>query len=259
VRSIEAGRRFSADVDSGGKTSTVRADIVVNAAGPFAAQVGAMLGAELPIENVYQQKIAFEDKRGVVPRELPFTIDLDGVELDWSDEERALLAEDPDTSWLTGRLPGGVHCRPEGGDAGAWVKLGWAYNNEASEPQEDLANEPLMDPQYPEIVVRAATRLQPSLGIYTEHFPERYSHYGGYYPMTRENWPLVGPMGMEGAFMTGALSGFGSMAACAAGAICASWISGAELPHYAQQLSMARYADADLMAELGGASSRGIL
>jgi hypothetical protein len=49
------------------------------------------------------------------------------------------------------------------------------------------------------------------------------------------------------------------MSACAAGALCAAWITGDELPGYANQLSMARYADKDLMAELENAQSLGIL
>lgn len=56
---------------------------------------------------------------------------------------------------------------------------------------------------------------------------------GGYYPMTRENWPLIGPLGVDGAYIAGALSGFGSMTACAAGAICAAWIVDRDLPDYA--------------------------
>ena len=48
--------------------------------------------------------------------------------------------------------------------------------------------------------------------------------------MTKENWPLIGPMRTKGAFVAGALSGFGTMAACATGALCAAWVQGAELP-----------------------------
>jgi len=114
---------------------------------------------DLPVENVYQQKIAFDDKKGVIPRRQPFSIDLDEFEFDWTDEEREFLSEDKETAWLTARLPGGAHCRPEGGDKGSWVKLGWAFNHDVSDPQQDLANEPQMHPQYPEIVMRAATRL----------------------------------------------------------------------------------------------------
>jgi glycine/D-amino acid oxidase-like deaminating enzyme len=137
--------------------------------------------------------------------------------------------------------------------------LGGAYNDKVSEPQQDLANEPLMDSQFPEIVMRAASRLNPSLKAYTDSFPTRYAHYGGYYPMTRENWPLIGPLAVAGAYVVGALSGFGSMAACAAGAIGAAWVTGKDLPKYAQHLSLARYEDEELMAGLAAARSRGIL
>ena len=259
VRSILVDGQFRVEVEGPNDIESISADVIVNAAGPFAAHLAAMMGVDLPIENVYQQKIAFDDTRAAIPRQLPFSIDLDGFELDWTVEERGLLAEDTKMSWLTGPLPGGVHCRPEGGDKGSWVKLGWAYNDKVSEPLDDLANEPRMDPQYPEIVMRAAMRLNPSLKTYADSFPTRYSHYGGYYPMTPENWPLIGPLGVDGAYVTGALSGFGSMSACAAGAICAAWISDSEMPDYARQLSLTRYADADFMDDLLGARSRGIL
>lgn len=259
VRSVGVDQRFGVEIEGPNGIEQINADVLVNAAGPFAGDIAAMIGVELPIENVYQQKIAFEDTKGAIPRQLPFTIDLDDIEFDWTDEERAFLSEDAETSWLTERLPGGAHCRPEGGDRGTWVKLGWAFNKKISVPKQDLANEPQMHPQYPEIVMRAATRLHPALRAYADDFPTRFSHYGGYYPMTRENWPLIGPLGVEGAYVAGALSGFGSMSACAAGAICAAWISGDDLPDYASQLSMARYSDNELMAELANAPSKGLL
>ena len=77
--------------------------------------------------------------------------------------------------------------------------------------------------------------------------------------MTRENWPLIGPLGSDGAFITGALSGFGSMSACAAGSLCAAWIAAGDLPDYAAQLSLARYDDRQLMTEIENTENRGIL
>jgi glycine/D-amino acid oxidase-like deaminating enzyme len=214
-----------------------------------------MLNITLPIENVLQQKIAFEDREKVIPRDLPFSIDLDARRLDWSDDERELLAEDPHTAWLTKPIHGGIHCRPDGGDRGNWVKLGWAYNHASSE----ALWEPDFDPHFPEIVLRGATALNPALKVYYDQMPAHLSHYGGYYTMTEENWPLIGPMGVDGAFVVGALSGFGTMAACAAGSLCASWITGDDLPGYAGDLSMARYQDQSLMDTLKNAASRGVL
>ena len=56
--------------------------------------------------------------------------------------------------------------------------------------------------------------------------------------MTNENWPLIGPMQLNGASMNCAMSGFGIMASCAAGELCAKWIAGDTLPSYAINFSV---------------------
>lgn len=259
LRGLQRGHPYRLDLEATDGTHTVLADRFVNAAGPFVGEVAAMLGRELPVTNTFQQKIAFEDTHGAVPRDMPFSIDLDDKQLSWLDEERELLADDPELAWLSATLPGGTHCRPDGGDHGKWVKLGWAYNSDLSIPQEDLANEPKLDTQFPEIVIRGAAAFIPSLTRYIESPPSRCSLYGGYYTMTEENWPLIGPLDDAGAFVVGALSGFGSMAACAAGELAAAWVCDGDLPSYATQLSLARYEDARLMQELRSSHSKGIL
>ncbi|MEO8714865.1 MAG: hypothetical protein ABI369_07620 [Acetobacteraceae bacterium] len=118
---------------------------------------------------------------------------------------------------------------------------------------------PPLDPHFPDIVLCTASRLNPALRIYVGRLPRKAIHYGGYYAMTRENWPLIGPMRTHGAFVAGALSGFGTMAACATGALCGSWIDEAELPSYAQALSLGRYDDAARMAELTASTDKGVL
>jgi glycine/D-amino acid oxidase-like deaminating enzyme len=218
-----------------------------------------MLDVDLPIENIYQQKIAFEDSLKAIPRDMPFSIDLDSKPLTWSVEEKQLLASDPETAWLTKALPAGTHCRPDGAAQGKRVKLGWAYNEKLSNPRQDLANEAAIDPTFPEIVIRGAAEFIPSLQSYIAEPPSVFSHYGGYYTMTEENWPLIGPLDNAGAFLVGALSGFGSMAACAAGKLCAAHVSGKSLPSYAADLSLARYTNASLMAELREQTSKGLL
>ena len=77
--------------------------------------------------------------------------------------------------------------------------------------------------------------------------------------MTKENWPLIGPMKTTGAFIAGALSGFGTMAACATGALCASWVLGAPRPEFAERLSLSRYDDANFMRQLQDSASTGVL
>ncbi len=95
---------------------TLHAEILVNAAGPYVADIAQMLGEALPVENVFHQKIAFADNLGAVDRRMPFSIDLDAQAIDWTSQERQLLAEDHATAWLARPMPGGIHCRPDGGD-----------------------------------------------------------------------------------------------------------------------------------------------
>jgi D-arginine dehydrogenase len=190
---------------------------------------------------------------------MPFSIDLDPKVLSWSDEERESLQDDPELEWLTKELPGGTHCRPDGGPNGKWVKLGWAYNKKISQPQDDMVNEPAIDPSFPEIVIRGAAAFLPALRQYIESPPTRFSHYGGYYTMTEENWPLIGPMNDRGAFVVGALSGFGSMSACAAGKLCAAHVMGEPLPSYATDLSLSRLSNDALLAELRSSANKGLL
>ncbi|HEY5645736.1 MAG TPA: FAD-dependent oxidoreductase, partial [Pseudomonadales bacterium] len=159
VRGIEAGSPFILHLDSNHGRGQLRARRLVNAAGPLLANVGRLLGETLPVRCVYQQKIAFEDRERVIARELPFTIDLDPQTLDWSPDERTLLAAEPATRSLLETMPGGIHCRPDGPPGGTWVKLGWAYNQTPSDPQH---SEPL-DPHFPDMVLRGASRLHRGL------------------------------------------------------------------------------------------------
>lgn len=233
----------------------IHAEKLVNAAGPFINEIAQMVGVSLPVYNVLQQKIAFADRDKVIPREMPFSIDLDACQLDWDSEERELLSEDEELSWLTESIPGNIHCRPDGGDNGSWLKLGWAFNQ-----QECNADwQPILNDQYPEIVLRAASRLNPSLKAYYAGFPRDFHHYGGYYPMTKENWPLVSPTDKEGMFVVGALSGFGTMAACGAGELCSQLVAESPTPAYAEDLSLKRYENHALMKELQELNSKGIL
>lgn len=232
----------------GAGTVVLRAAQVVNAAGPFLQDIGMMLGEDLGVECVFQQKIAFPDTQQAVARQQPFAIDLDGQTLAWSEEDRELLASDPSTRRLVEPMPGGIHCRPDGPVDGNWIKLGWAYNSTPGDPRAELPT----DPQFPDSVIRAASRLQPKLATYLGRLPRAMRHYGGYYTQTPENWPLIGPMATPGAFVAGALSGFGSMGACASGALCAAWVAGREVPTFARALAPARRKDATLMAELAG-------
>ncbi|MBN8937898.1 MAG: FAD-binding oxidoreductase [Rhizobiales bacterium] len=246
VAGIARGSAFRLDLETPDGPRVIGADRVVNAAGPYFTDIARMLGENLPVSCVFQQKIAFEDREAAISRKMPFTIDLDGQEIPWTDEERQILGEDPSTARFLKAMPGGIHCRPDGSEDGQWIKLGWAYNHGASDPHAD---DPI-DPQFPDIVLRGASRLHPGLKSYIGRLPRNAHHYGGYYTLTEENWPLVGPMATPGAFMAGALSGFGTMAACATGELCAAWVTGKAVPDYAHTLTLARYGDPALMARI---------
>ncbi len=55
---------------------------------------------------------------------------------------------------------------------------------------------------------------------------------------------------MDGAFLIGALSGFGVMASQAAGELLAAHLTGEEVPDYAPAFSLERYEDPDYQALL---------
>lgn len=244
VLNIEQNELFHVRLN--GERKKIVAAQIVNAAGPFVADIAKMLGIDLPVENVLQQKIAFPDVLNAIPRSQPFTIDLDKQFINWNTEEKELLVNDPDFSWLTKEISGSIHCRPEGGEQSNWVKLGWAFNESAV----NASTEPKLNDYYPEIVVRGAARLNPKLNGYINGLPRKMIHYGGYYTSTKENFPLIGPTNIEGFYINGAMSGFGTMAACASGELCSQWLLNKELASYAKSFSLERYKDKIFMNEL---------
>jgi glycine/D-amino acid oxidase-like deaminating enzyme len=252
VSGLEAGQRFRVTLADGRKLESAA---LVVAAGPFINKLLAHIGQQLPVKNILQQKFAFEDALGAVPVDQPFAVDLDSQVLDWSEEERANFADDEQYGYLAAAMPGNVHRRPAGGNGHRWLRLGWAYNTEAAEPEWS----PTFDDEFPEVVLHGAARLNPALKAYYDRMPVTRHQYGGYYTMTEENLPLVGPLRVPGAFVVGALSGFGTMAACAAADCCARWITGTALPDFAEPLSPRRYDDTVLMQELMRPRERGVL
>jgi glycine/D-amino acid oxidase-like deaminating enzyme len=167
----DTGDGYSLETTNAG--ITVTATQIVNAAGPFVNNIAAMHGEHLPVNNIVQQKVAFEDVHRAIPRTLPFCIDLDEQQIDWSAEERQQLADSEDFRWLTQTMPGAIHCRPDGGDHGTWVKLGWAYNDQ---PAAVVRAPELLD-AFPEIVIRGAARIHPQLKAYYQSLPRAHRHY----------------------------------------------------------------------------------
>lgn len=235
---VEGDRVRGVELHDDAVRSTIACEHAVNAAGPFLAEVGRMFGCELPVHCTPHLKLSYDDRLGVVPRDAPMVIAADPVELVWSDGERAELAEDPETRPLLDPFPPGVHTRPDGGADSPVVLLLWSYGAQPIEP----VFPPPMAPEYPELALRGMARLLPGLRSYLDR-PPRPVVDGGYYVHTAENRPLVGPLGPTGAWVLGALSGYGIMAAPAAAELLAQHITGAGLPCYAPAFSLERYVD----------------
>ncbi len=215
------GRVSSVQIGTtGGKVLTLFTPRFVNAAGPMLAGVGGLLGLELPVSSELHLKVSIEDHLGAVPRDAPFTIWEDPQRIEWSAEEREFLAEMADGDLLLGEMPAGVHMRVEGGGGSPYLLILWPYH---CDPVAEVF--PLRVPDhYAEICLRGMATAIPALGAYVERMPKAWID-GGYYTKTRENRPLAGPLPIEGAFVHGALSGFGLMASAATAELVAatSW------------------------------------
>ena len=219
--------------------------IFINAAGPYLKQVGQMLGLEIPVYTELHLKVAFKDALGVVGRNAPLLIWDDEQHLPWADDERAALAEDDETKWLTEIFPAGAHTRPEGAGESQTILMLWEYKTRVLDP----VFPPPLDEQYPEIAMRGMSKMLPGLKKYFDKMPKPQLD-GGYYTRTRENRLLAGPLNIEGAYVIGAVSGYGIMSACAAGELLATHVAKTSLPSYASAFSPARYNDHEYLKKL---------
>jgi glycine/D-amino acid oxidase-like deaminating enzyme len=249
---FESARVTGVDVRSGcvkgiSLSSGERVDspTFINAAGPYLKNVGRLLGVDLPVYTELHLKAAIKDNRGVVGRDAPLLIWNDVQTLPWEDDERQALSEDEETCWLAEPLPAGVHTRPEGSGENQTILMLWEYQSRTMEPVWP----PKMDEQYAEVALRGLATMLPRMKEYFGKMP-RPQIDGGYYTKTRENRPLVGPMGVRGAYVVGAVSGYGIMSACGVGDLLAAHVTGAALPAYAPAFELARYDNAEYQKKL---------
>src|SRR5918996_3344717 len=182
-------------------------------------------------------KLPLTDVLGAMPRDAPRTIWTDPVLLPWSDDERAELAGSEHRRLLD-EFPAGVHGRPEGAGESQSVLLIWTYDVEPVEPTFPVQ----FDPTYAEIAIRGMSRMVPAMAAYLRRLPRAFVD-GGYYTKTRENRFLSGPLPVEGAYVLGALSGYGLMSSSTAADLLAAHVTGASLPAYAPAFLLSRYDD----------------
>ena len=192
---VDRGAVVAVRVQTADGQARIATTRVVDAAGPFAADLAALAGVTLPIDNVLRQKVLLRDTRGVVPRTAPFTIGLDA----------------------TDGLPPGVHVKPDDSVVPDGVKLGWARDQSPGHPVAD----PDCPPAFPREVVARAGTLIPGLLDYLDGELPVVAHDGGFYARTPDGLPLIGATPVEGFFVVAGLAGFGAMMACAAGELSA--------------------------------------
>jgi len=221
-----------------GSGRNLSTNIFVDAAGPFVGEVAKLLDLDLPIFSERHTKIAFRDRLNVIPRNAPFSIWADPQTLAWVEEEREFLAEDPETRWMTERLPGGAHFRTEGGEGSNMLLMLWAYDAH----EVPLVVPPQFEDSFTDVVLRGLTTMVPGFRPYLTNTPKPMID-GGYYTKTKENRFMVGPLAVKGAYLMGAFSGYGIMAAPAAGELLAAHIAGDRLPEYASAFTPSRYDD----------------
>jgi glycine/D-amino acid oxidase-like deaminating enzyme len=235
---VKSNRVEAVHIINNGSTDIISTQSFVIATGPMLKEAGRMIGVELPVFSELHLKMSFSDHLSAVPRNAPMLIWTDPIYLPWSKEERMMLSDSEETKELLEELPSGVHSRPEGGlQSNILIGL-WAYHTPPVEPVFPFT----LDPRYPEIVLRGLATMIPALKAYVKKLPRAVVD-GGYYTKTRENRPLIGKLPVEGAYIIGALSGFGVMASCGVGELLAAHLSGSMLPRYASAFSLERYED----------------
>ncbi|MFQ5601284.1 MAG: NAD(P)/FAD-dependent oxidoreductase [Candidatus Krumholzibacteriia bacterium] len=235
---VQKGRVRGVDLRVGGASVRVAAGSFVDAAGPLVNEVASMMGVDLPVFSERHLKVSFRDHLGVIPRDAPLLVWEDPQQLPWTSEERQLLGASEQTRWLLGRFPPSVHARPEGGPGSENILLLWPYDAEAVEAVFPLPE----SPAFPEVVLRGMSTMIPGLREYFDRMPSSFVD-GGYYTKTRENRFLACPLAVGGAYVLGALSGYGLMAACGAAELLAAHVTGSTLPDYASAFALERYDD----------------
>lgn len=246
--SVRGNRIESVHGASGAEIST---DTLILAAGPLLPDIARMLGIKLPVYNELHAKMTMRDSARVFPRYADLLLWNDPQELEWSETERSEFTAADATRWLLAAFPGGVHFLPKGTPEDPKIMGLWTYDMRPSKFQA----EPMFDTRAAEIILRGLARMIPEARVYFGRGREAFVD-GGSYCKTRENRPLIGPLPIQGAYICGALSGFGVMASQGAAELVSAHVVGAALPAYARWFLLSRYQDAEYRALLANWDAR---
>jgi 4-methylaminobutanoate oxidase (formaldehyde-forming) len=189
----------------------IKTEVVVNAAGMWAGQVGAMAGVNLPMTPLMHQHLATKPIPGQeIPQHTPVL--RDPFHLFYLREE------------VGGFLVGGFERVPK-----AWAPEGvpWEFNQELLPPDWEL---------FDEIMEGAARRVPTLAEAEIKHL------VNGPEAITPDSRPLVGPVpGRPGFFVAAGLSHTGFGAGGALGDIIAHWIVNGEPPYDVTELNARRF------------------
>jgi len=191
---------------------------------------------DLPITNVYHQKVMIRDKGKILPDGMPFMIFTDAPTCEWTDEERNYLVEHVGAD----EIPGNFHIRRVNDE---WIHLGWAFNNKTTDDIEAVQYEPL----FPNVVMKGMSSYIPEFETFT--IPTFPIISGGFYTRTPENLPII-HSARKGHYAITALSGFGVMMGCGIGDIVSDMIAGQDVPEYVKAFSADRYKDSDYIEQI---------
>ncbi len=188
--------------------------VVVNAAGPFAGEIGRMVGLDLPLQPVRRQKAFIASP--MVPAGAPFTVDLVN-----------------DAYW-----------RPESGGA----LMGWVDTNEpVTAPMEN----PTVDWDFPLVCLEKVCRLTPFFEQVGANLRKKDVNVSaGQYVYTPDNQPLIGPVDEVPGFYLNCGYWMGVMVSPMAGKRTADLITG-KMDNRDNLLRPSRYAEG---IDLGGGS-----
>ena len=182
------------------------------------------------------RQVGVQRRAGALPREAPLTIWTDPVRLPWSEDERAELADSEHLRLLDEFPPACTGAR--GRRREPVGLLIWTYDVEPVPPTFPVQ----FDPAYAEIAIRG-------MAAWCRRWPVTCRACRGRSwtaATTRrraQNRFLAGPLPLEGAFVIGALSGYGLMSSNTAADLLAAHITGAPLPPDARAFMLSRYDD----------------